>query len=49
MRGLVEISVKEYNNRESIEEKQVNTEKTLNRDLARVLANNVSDPGKRKH
>lgn len=38
-----------YNNRESLEEKQIKTGKTLNRDLARViLANNASDPGERK-
>lgn len=45
-RDLVEIAEKVFSNRESAEEKQIKTGKTLNQDLAR--AKHTSDLGERK-
>lgn len=48
-RDLVEIAEKVFSNRESAEEKQIKTGKTLNKDLARILlANKALNPGERK-
>lgn len=45
-RDLVEIAEKVFSNRESAEEKQIQTGNTdLNRDLARVLLANALDSG----
>lgn len=46
MRDLLEVTEKVNNNRESAEEKQIQTGNTdLNRDLARVLLANALDSG----
>ena len=50
MRDLVEVVEKLYHNRETKDEKNINTEKLLNRYLAKVLlANSKPDQRERKY